>query len=85
MKIPLVQHFVVAFILSVVIAICPFLLFPSWWDVVGQVLVLFAIFGFVGLLWMLFEGKTPQKSVFFWLTKLIRGVFIWGFLLGALI
>jgi phosphate starvation-inducible membrane PsiE len=64
MKIPLVQHFVVAFILSVVIAICLFLLFPRWWDVVGQVLVLFAIFGFVGLLWMLFEGKTPQKSVF---------------------
>ncbi len=34
---------------------------------------------------MFFEGKTTQKSAFFWLTKLIRGIFIWGFLIGGLI
>ena len=85
MKIPLIQHHIAAILLSFAVGGIPFLWFPTRWESVSKIILWLLAFGLVGLFWMFFEGKTPPQLVSSWFFKLMRGMFIWGPLLGFLI
>ncbi len=49
-----------------------------------RLILWFTAITFVGIVWMLFEGITPPHNFVSWLGKLVRGVFLWGILIGVL-
>jgi hypothetical protein len=91
MKIPAFQHLIVAVLLSLTVALClsrlfPRPTFPVFTKGIPLTLVFwFLAFGLTGFSWMIFEGETPLKGIKAWIFRLVRGMFIWGALLGFLI
>jgi hypothetical protein len=60
--------------------------FSSNPEFVTRSILWFVGFGLTGFFWMLFEGKAPPHHFGDWFVKIfIRGVFIWGPILGMLI
>jgi hypothetical protein len=99
MKIPAFQHFIIAVLLSFFVAVIPLVLLlwnSNWgwnWKAFSSdpesrtgYILWFVAFGLTGFFWMLFEGKTPPYRFEDWFVKIIiRGLFIWGIILGLLI
>ena len=92
MKIPQIQHLIASVFLSFIIAgsfisinirkILPSS--PSGTAISGFLIWFFA-FGLTGFLWMIFERTIPSTSFTSWLSRLMRGIFVWGPILSFLI
>ena len=88
------QHFIVAVLLGFIVACSPALLIPWNWNweafrkaegAVARLILWFIAFGLIGFFWMIFESRIPPYHFTGWFIKIIRGIFIWGPILGILI
>jgi hypothetical protein len=94
------KHYIAAVILGLMMALMPSLFFAVWTSSINfswnsllhlsredMILYLcwFVPFGLIGGFWMFFDGSFPPQNFQDWFKKSIRGIFIWGILLGMLI
>jgi hypothetical protein len=99
-KILSARHYIAAIILGLFLALIPYLFLAVWsssvnfsWNSLLHLsradlilyLCWFVPFGLIGGFWMFFDGPFPPQNFQDWFGKSIRGIFIWGILLGMLI